>query len=389
MDARRRRRRRRTLIGGALATLTGPPSALIAVAVVVAAAGVGTCTNAGSGPADAASPAAQAQIPSRWLQVFQQVGAQYRIPWEILAGIAKQECDFAKDTDPSCTPQAGATGPGKANYAGASGPMQIGVGGAAGNEYQSLQEYLPDPQLGPHDPTTAVQLAALVLIKHKGAPQGAQVDAYLPYVVAYNGSGPEAQAYGQQVLANAHRYQGAGSTAISAGCAPQPAAAGGYSNPLAKAPHVIAERIDMGVDYADPDPEPIGAIAAGTVTYAGPQAGGWQPNCVNYTLTQPSTPTEKHVYVCEHITPTVHTGQTVQPGQQIASFIAGGGIETGWAAAPGSPVSTRAAQLNQQAQTGDAGNNRTYCGQTMSNLIQQAGGTPGLAEGRRISGGQC
>lgn len=48
----------------------------------------------------------------------------------------------------------------------------------------------------------------------------------------------------------------------------------------------------MGVDYADPDPEPIDAIAAGTVTYAGPQGGGWQPNCVNYTLAQPPSPTE-------------------------------------------------------------------------------------------------
>ena len=224
------------------------------------------------------------------------------------------------------------------------------------------------------------------MIKHKGAPQGAPIDAYLPYVTAYNGSGPQAQAYGQQVLADAHAYQGTSTTTmVSAGCAAR-AAAGAYANPLASAPHVIAERIDMGVDYADPNPEPIDAIGAGTVTYAGPQGGGWQPNCVNYTLAQPPAPTERYVYVCEHITPTVQAGQTIQPGQQIATFIPGGGIETGFAAAPGSPVSTRAAQLNQQAQTGDAGNNRTYCGQAMSNLIQQAGGPAGLAEGRPIVG---
>jgi hypothetical protein len=340
--------------------------------------------------ADVASPAAQSQSPSQWLQIFQQVGAQYRIPWEILAGIAKQECNFAHDTDPSCTPQPGATGPGTANSAGASGPMQIGVGGAAGDEYQSLRPYLPDSQLGPHDPTTAVQLAALVLIKHKGAPQGAPIDAYLPYVTAYNGTGPQAQAYGQQVLADAHAYQATGTTTtmISAGCAVR-AAAGGYANPLANASHVIAERIDMGVDYADPDPEPIAAIGAGTVTYVGPQRGGWQPNCINYTIAQPPAPSERYVYVCEHITPTVQAGQTVQPGQQIATFIPGGGIETGFAAAPGSSVSTRAAALSQQAQTGDAGDNRTYCGQAMSNLIQQAGGPPGLTEGRPLVGSQC
>jgi hypothetical protein len=385
VQPRQRRRRRRRLLGGTLALLTGPPAALIAVALV--AAGISTCTSAG-GLADAASPAAQAEIPSQWLQIFEQIGGQYRIPWEILAGISKQECDLARDPDLSCAPHSGATGPGKANYAGASGPMQIGIGGAAGDEYDSLRRYLPNPQLGPHDPTTAVQLAALVLIKDKGAPQGAPIDAYLLYVVAYNGSGPQAQAYGQQVLADAHAYQGNGTTTINAGCQTT-TTAGKYANPLANAPHTVAERIDMGVDYADPNPEPINAIGAATVTYAGPQGGGWQPNCVNYTLAQPPTPTERYVYVCEHITPTVHAGQSIQPGQPVATFIPGGGIETGWAAAPGSPVSTQAAQLSQQAQTGDAGNNRTYCGQTMSNLIQQAGGPAGLAEGRPIVGARC
>ena len=390
MDARRRRRRRRTLLGGALALLTGPPTALIAVAVVVAGAGSCSTVGGGSGVADAASRAAQGEIPAQWLQIFQQVGSQYRIPWEILAGIAKQECDLARDPDPSCTPQPGATGPGTANYAGASGPMQIGIGGAAGDEYQTLQRYLPDPQLGPHDPTTAVALAALVLIKDKNAPQGAPIDSYLPYVIAYNGSGPQAQTYGQQVLADAHTYQGTGTTTLATSTVCQSApATGGYANPLANARHVVAERIDMGVDYADPSSEPIDAIAAGTVTYAGPQGGGWEPNCVNYTVVRPPVTTERYVYVCEHITPTVHTGQAIQAGQQIATFIPGGGIETGFAAAPGSAVSTRAAQLSQQAQTGDAGNNRTYCGQAMSDLIQRTGGPAGLAEGRPIVGTQC
>ena len=50
--------------------------------------------------------------------------------------------------------------------------MAIGVGGAAGDAYDSLRRYLPNPALGPHDPTTAVELAALVLIKDKGAPTG-------------------------------------------------------------------------------------------------------------------------------------------------------------------------------------------------------------------------
>jgi hypothetical protein len=380
MSGRRRRRPLRwlTFIFGT------PVGAILLVGAVTG--GAASCL-AAAGIADAPSRTAIAQIPRQLLPVFEQVGARYHVPWEVLAGIAANECNLGRSTDPSCTLQPGATGPGVANAAGASGLMQIGIGGASGNTYQRVQPYLPDPQLGPHDPTTAVQLAALTLLKLKGAPQDAPIVAYLPYVIAYNGTGPAAVAYGQRVIADAQSYQGNGTTGVTAGCQ---TTAGDFANPLAGDTHVVTERIDMGVDYTDPNPEPIAATGAGTVTYAGPQGGGWQPNCINYTLNTPPTPTERYVYICEHITPSVTTGQTVQAGQTIATFIAGGGIETGWAAAPGDPVSTRAAQLNQEAHgTGDAGNNRTHCGQTMSNLIQQAGGPPGLAEGKPITGTGC
>src|SRR5437764_1739159 len=109
-------------------------------------------------------------------------------------------------------------GPGVANNAGASGPMQIGIGGAAGDEYDALRHSLSDPSLGPHDPTTAVELAALVLIKDKGAPSGQPIDAYRDYARAYNGSGPVADAYATRVLADAHSYQGAGTAAVGPSC---------------------------------------------------------------------------------------------------------------------------------------------------------------------------
>jgi hypothetical protein len=360
-----------------------PVGAILLVGAVTG--GAASCL-AAAGIADAPSRTAIAQMPRQLLPVFEQVGARYHVPWEVLAGIAANECNLGRSTDPSCTLQPGATGPGVANAAGASGLMQIGIGGTSGNTYQRLQPYLPDPQLGPHDSTTAVQLAVLTLIKLKGAPQDAPIAAYAPYVTAYNGTGPAAVAYGQRVIADAQSYQGNGTTGVAGGCQ---TAAGNLANPLASDTHVVAERIDMGVDYTDPKPEPIDAIGAGTVTYAGPQGGGWQPNCINYTLNNPPSPTKRYVYVCEHITPTVHNGQNIQAGQQIASFISSGGIEMGWAAAPGSPVTTRAAQLSQEAKAGDAGNNRTYCGQAMSDLIQHAGGPAGLSEGRTIVGTQC
>ena len=175
-----------------------------------------SCTGGGVG--DAPSPVAVRDIPASMLAIYQRVGAQYKLPWEILAGIGKEECDHGQLPDPSCTPQPGAKGPGVANFAGASGPMQVGIGGAAGDEYDALRHFLPNPLLGPHDPTTAVDLAALVLIKDKGAPTGQPIDAYRDYARAYNGAGPMAEAYAARVLADAHTYQGAGTISVGAGC---------------------------------------------------------------------------------------------------------------------------------------------------------------------------
>jgi hypothetical protein len=214
-----------------------------------------SCSAGGVG--DAPSPVAVRDIPARFLTIYEQVGAQYKIPWEILAGIGKEECDQGRYPDPSCTPQPGATGPGVANFAGASGPMQVGVGGAAGDEYDSLRRYLPDPSLGPHDPTTAVELAALVLIKDKGAPTGQPIDAYRDYARAYNGSGPSADAYAARVLADAHAYQGAGATVVGAACSaafgtplvPGTRArilAGGEAAAPADAPAVVQDMIAAG-----------------------------------------------------------------------------------------------------------------------------------------------
>ena len=67
-------------------------------------------------------------------------------------------------------------------------------------------------------PTTAVELAALVLIKDKGAPAGQPIEAYAVYVREYNGSGPAAEAYAARVLADAHTYQGAGTVAFGPSC---------------------------------------------------------------------------------------------------------------------------------------------------------------------------
>ena len=90
--------------------------------------------------------------------------------------------------------------------------MQTGIGGAAGDACDPLRKYLPNPDLGPHDPTTAVQLGALVLIKDKGAPTGQPINTYFPYARAYNGTGRAADAYAARVIADTDSYQGSGQT---------------------------------------------------------------------------------------------------------------------------------------------------------------------------------
>jgi len=172
----------------------------------------GSCS--GSGVGDAPSRLAVRDVPGNFLRIYELVGAQFRIPWEVLAGIGKEECDHGRNPDPSCTPQPGARGPGLANCCGASGPMQIGVGGASGDNDNTLRRYLPDPSLGPHDPTTAVELAALYLVKIADAPAGQPIDVYRAAILDYNHD----PAYVARVLADAHAYQGTGSAAFGPAC---------------------------------------------------------------------------------------------------------------------------------------------------------------------------
>ena len=277
--------------------------------------------------ADAPSQVAQRDIPATFLSIYEHVGARHKIPWEILAGIGKEECDHGRNPDPSCAPEPGATGFGVANCAGASGPMQIGVGsgpcGSAGDAYDSLRQYLADPSLGPHDPTTAVELAALVLIRGKGAPTGQPIDDYFEYVHAYNGAGPMADAYAVRVLADAHAYQGTG-TLVAAGCA----AAGTYVNPFA-GEDWAPSRNDQGVDYDPLKVEPIRSIGAGTIVDIGSWGsyGAW----FDYKLASGQF-AGKCIYVAEHIGSILAAGTSFNAGDTLATAYPGPDwTEWGWA----------------------------------------------------------
>jgi hypothetical protein len=195
-----------------LVVAAGVPVLLAGAAALLSVALGQSCSAGGVG--DSPSREATRDIPASFLTIYKQVGAQYKIPWEVLAGVGKEECDHGRNPDPSCIPQPGARGPGVANCCGASGSMQIGIGGASSDNYDRLRRFLPDPSLGPHDPTTAVQLAALYMLKSVGAPTGQPIDAYRAAILGYNHD----PAYVDRVLADAHAYQGTGTAAVGAAC---------------------------------------------------------------------------------------------------------------------------------------------------------------------------
>jgi hypothetical protein len=315
--------RRRTTLIVVVAAVAMTLTLAMGVAVISVLVGQG-CFD-GSGVGDEPSQLARRDIPAGFLRIYEQVGAQYRIPWEILAGIGKEECDHGRFPAPSCTPIPGARGPGVANFAGASGPMAIGVCCAAGDAYDALRHYLPNPALGPHDPTTAVRLAALVLINDKGAPTGRPIDAYWRYAEAYNGSGPAAAAYADRVIADAHAYQGSGTVAINAGCV---AAPGGYVNPF-KGEAWAPARNDQGVDYDPLKVEPVRAIGAGTIVSIG--SWGMYGPWFDYRLAAGEF-AGKCIYVAEHIGSILKPGTSFSAGDTIATAYPGPyWTEWGWA----------------------------------------------------------
>jgi hypothetical protein len=365
--------------------IVGVPSVAVAVAIVASIAGAGAqnCTSNEAGPVGG--------IPSQLVPLFQGAAAQYNLGpagAAILAAINYEESDFDQSNLPGV--HSGA------NSAGAAGPMQIGIGGTAGDTWDGVKVNAPgDPPGQPpnvYDEADAVYSAA-----HYLALSGLTTDpsTWRKAVWLYN----HPASYVTAVLERARAYYAQGlrmsngavfvSSSSPASC--PVGGTGGYVNPFARVPpgHLAAERIDMGVDYADNSPDPILAIGDATISYAGPDPGWENGYSVNYQLVD--GPLQGHyVYLAESIAPVVHSGEHVVAGQQIAVFAEPNvhGTETGWAAGPGRPVA-KATVLDQQAQAGDPGNNLTWCGNSMSQLLAQLGAPPGLSEGRPVVGTGC
>lgn len=141
-----------------------------------------------------------------------------------------------------------------------------------------------------------------------------------------------------------------------------------YRNPLRNVSNLVAERIDMGVDYSGTGP----VYALGTGVIVNTHNAGWPAgNFIAEHLTA-GPDKGKYVYVAEDINPAVRVGQKVHSYTKIGDMFAGGsGIETGWAAPPGSGAALGASQFT--------GNNATAYGANYSDLLASLGAPPGTS----------
>lgn len=158
------------------------------VALVVLAVVIGTVSGSSSTPNECRTGTdgpAVAGIPANYLALYRKAGAQYRIPWEVLAAVGAAESDHGRSRAPGV--RSGE------NAAGAGGPMQFVAAtwaafGVDGNN---------DGEKDRYDPADAIPAAARYL-KHNGAPQKMRTALF-----AYNRS----DAYVKDILNRARRYK--------------------------------------------------------------------------------------------------------------------------------------------------------------------------------------
>ncbi len=196
-----------------LAAVLLMPLVMFASGGFLAVSGTSCSSGSGANPAiqPVASQSARGSIPADYLALFQSVGKQYKVPWVILAGIAKVESDDGQSTLPGV--HSGA------NAFGAAGPMQIGIGGAAGNQWggaavHSAAEKVNgvatdengDGIASVYEPADAIAGAARYLLAHGILTNVSQA------IFAYN----HLESYVQAVLSYAALYAGGGYTVSAA-----------------------------------------------------------------------------------------------------------------------------------------------------------------------------
>lgn len=345
---------------------------LAALGASLASTPAGAC---GLGP----SPSVDvADIPASLMPLYEQASSKYELAsdgWAYLASINYQETTFGTNLSTSST--------------GAAGWMQFepGTWGPPGNYGVDPQgDHLPFLPAYTNNPADAIFSAANYL--HASGAPGDWIGA----LTIYGNAGW----YATQVATRAQTYLSAAAghaipISYQPGGCGQPVSVNGYADPFAHSQGLVPARVDMGVDYRGSGE--IDAIGNAQITFARTGIGGnWvcstaENGAVVYRLEDGQFAGD-YVYVAEDVIPTVQEGQQVSVGQQIATFTSPTGcLEIGFSAGPA--PSPEAAALAQQATSGDVGDNRTYCGQQMSELLAATGAPPGLTEGKPVIGNRC
>jgi len=250
----------------------------------------------------APTPAAVADIPPDYLLLYQEAGLAFDIPWEVLAGIGKVECDHGRDPGPACWQE------GHTNSAGAGGPMQFLAStwqqyGIAANGGSTPDRW---------NAADAIVSAANFL-KHDGAPDNIE-----QAVFAYNHS----DAYVQQVLAWAGLYAStynANATAPASGIG---TSAGSSSAAQAAVAYALAQ---LGTPYLWGGESAGGFDCSGLVQAAYDAAGVPLPRVAQaqYDTTVANAVALDHVQPGDLVffgasrAAITHVGMVVSPGEMV------------------------------------------------------------------------
>jgi hypothetical protein len=155
-----------------------------------------------------------------------------------------------------------------------------------------------------------------------------------------------------------------------------------YLDPLRNVSGLIAERVDMGVDFGGSGP--VYALGDGVITNATGSSAGWPGGgWITYRLTD-GPDAGLMVYVAEDVKPAVQAGQQVTSSTVIADMFNGGdGIETGWAMPNGASAES---QLPAAGGISGGGPFPTMIGLSFESLLQSLGVPAGNNRSESASG---